>query len=156
MRHSIWRRRAVIKGRVAEMPIFQGKTRPRRPKCPDFRDVRDRNPPAPGCARRKASARREAAATTIRRDSVSGRGGTPHGRHNKIVYWTQQICSAHIMTSRELKRWLERQGATFEAGKGGHLKVFLNGRMSVLPMHGKGKELGTGLVNAIKRDLGLK
>ena len=29
-------------------------------------------------------------------------------------------------------------------------------RMSVLPMHGKQKELGTGLVNAIKKDLGLK
>lgn len=29
-------------------------------------------------------------------------------------------------------------------------------RMSVLPMHGKGKDLGTGLVRAIKRDLGLR
>jgi len=28
--------------------------------------------------------------------------------------------------------------------------------MSVLPMHGKHKELGTGLVNAIKKDLGLE
>jgi len=28
--------------------------------------------------------------------------------------------------------------------------------MSVLPMHGSGKELGTGLVNRIKKDLGLK
>jgi len=27
--------------------------------------------------------------------------------------------------------------------------------MSVLPMHGKGKELGTGLVQAIKKQLGL-
>ena len=29
-------------------------------------------------------------------------------------------------------------------------------RMAILPMHGKGKELGTGLVNAIKKQLGLK
>jgi len=28
--------------------------------------------------------------------------------------------------------------------------------MSVLPMHGKQKELGTGLVNSIKKNLGLK
>jgi len=28
--------------------------------------------------------------------------------------------------------------------------------MSVLPMHGKQKDLGTGLVNRIKKDLGLK
>jgi mRNA interferase HicA len=60
------------------------------------------------------------------------------------------------MTSAELKRWLERQGATFQSGRGGHLKVFLDGRQSVLPMHGKRKELGTGLVNSIKKDLGLK
>jgi mRNA interferase HicA len=60
------------------------------------------------------------------------------------------------MTSAELKRWLERQGATFEPGRGGHLIVRLGGRRSVLPMHGKGKELGAGLVNAIKKQLGLK
>jgi predicted RNA binding protein YcfA (HicA-like mRNA interferase family) len=28
--------------------------------------------------------------------------------------------------------------------------------MSVLPMHGKQKELGTGLVQKIKKDLGLR
>ncbi len=50
---------------------------------------------------------------------------------------------------------MEKQGATFEQGKGAHLKVFLNGRQSVLPMHGKA-ELGKGLVAAIKRQLGLK
>jgi mRNA interferase HicA len=27
-------------------------------------------------------------------------------------------------------------GATFQLGKGSHLKVFLNGRQSTLPMHG--------------------
>lgn len=60
------------------------------------------------------------------------------------------------MNSAEFKRWLEKQGATFEPGKGGHLKVFLDGRQSVLPMHGAGKELGTGLVSSIKKQLGLK
>jgi mRNA interferase HicA len=58
------------------------------------------------------------------------------------------------MKSTEFKRWLAEQGATFKAGKGSHLKVSLNGRNSVLPMHHK--ELGTGLVQAIKKQLGLK
>ena len=60
------------------------------------------------------------------------------------------------MTSAEFKRWLQKQGCTFEPGKGGHLIVRLGDKMSVLAMHGKQKELGTGLVNAIKKDLGLK
>ncbi len=38
--------------------------------------------------------------------------------------------------------------------KGSHLKLVLNGRHSVLPMHHK--ELGKGLVETIKRQLGLK
>ena len=60
------------------------------------------------------------------------------------------------MTSTEFKRWLAKQGCTFEPGKGGHLIVRRGERMSVLPMHGGGKDPGTGLVNAIKRQLGLK
>jgi len=53
------------------------------------------------------------------------------------------------------KRWLEQQGATFLPGKGSHLKVFLNGKQSTLPMHGTA-ELGKGLEAAIRRQLGLK
>lgn len=60
------------------------------------------------------------------------------------------------MTSAEFKRWLARQGCSFEPGKGSHLIVRLGGRRSVLPMHGKSKELKTGLVEGIKKDLGLK
>jgi len=60
------------------------------------------------------------------------------------------------VNSAEFKRWLERQGCSIEFGKGGYLKVMLNGRMTVLPMHGKGKEIGKGLEQRIKKDLGLK
>ena len=60
------------------------------------------------------------------------------------------------MTSNQFKRWLAAQGCTFESGKGGHLIVRLGDRKSVLPMHGSSKELGTALVNKIKKDLGLK
>jgi len=59
------------------------------------------------------------------------------------------------MDSKQFKKWLASQGATFQQGKGSHLKVFLDGKQSVLPMHGK-QELGKGLENAIKKQLGLK
>jgi len=54
----------------------------------------------------------------------------------------------------EFKRWLAKQGATFEPGKGSHLKVFLKGKQSILPMHSK--EIGKGLAEEIKKQLGLK
>jgi mRNA interferase HicA len=56
--------------------------------------------------------------------------------------------------SSEFKRWLTGLGATFKPGKGSHLRVTLSGRMSVLPMHAK--ELKTGTLEKIKKDLGLK
>jgi mRNA interferase HicA len=61
-----------------------------------------------------------------------------------------------FVTSNQLRRWLQRQGCTFESGRGSHVIVRRGDRMTVLPMHGSGKELGTGLVNKIKKDLNLK
>jgi mRNA interferase HicA len=60
------------------------------------------------------------------------------------------------MTSAEFKRWLTKQGCTFAPGKGGHLHVFFCERASVLPMHGNDKDLSKGLVEGIKKQLGLK
>jgi len=62
------------------------------------------------------------------------------------------------MNAQELKRWLAAQGCTFETKKGGcgHIIVRYKGRKTELPMHGSRKELGTGLVNAIKKQLGLR
>jgi mRNA interferase HicA len=62
------------------------------------------------------------------------------------------------MNAGELKRLLAKQGATFETHRGGsgHVTVRLGDRTSQLPMHGGRKELGTGLVNKIFKDLGLK
>jgi mRNA interferase HicA len=59
------------------------------------------------------------------------------------------------LTSAQPKRWLERQGCTFQKTKSGHLKVFFGNRQSVMPFHGK-KEMKTGTVEAIKKQLGLK
>jgi mRNA interferase HicA len=62
------------------------------------------------------------------------------------------------MNAKELKKWLAERGCTFETKRGGsgHLIVRRGDRKSELPMHGGGKELGTGLVNAIKKQLGLR
>jgi mRNA interferase HicA len=54
------------------------------------------------------------------------------------------------MNSNEFKKWLAKQGATFKTGKGSHLKVFLNGKQSILPMHTT--ELKTGTVQGIKKE----
>ena len=61
----------------------------------------------------------------------------------------------HQVTSAELKRWLQQQGATFEPAKGGHIWVMLHGRRTILPTHGSRKEMKTGTVAAIKKQLGL-
>jgi len=58
------------------------------------------------------------------------------------------------MNSDQFRRYLAKQGCTFEEGKR-HTIVRLNGRMSVLPRHGGSKQLGTGLMQSIKKDLGL-
>lgn len=62
------------------------------------------------------------------------------------------------MNSAELKKFLAKHGCTFENHKGGsgHLTVRRGNRTSQLPMHGRGKELGKGLVNKILKDLELK
>lgn len=58
------------------------------------------------------------------------------------------------MNSKELKRWLTQQGATFGPMKGSHLKVYLNGKQSIIPMHNT--DLKKGTVEGIKKQLGLK
>ncbi len=58
------------------------------------------------------------------------------------------------MSSKQFKKWLASQGATFEPGKGGHLKVTLNGKRSVLPM--SSGDLKKGTMEGIKKQLGLK
>ena len=66
--------------------------------------------------------------------------------------------TVHLVNASEFKRWLAKQGCTFETKKGGsgHIIVRRGERKSELPMHGGGKELGTGLINAIKKQLGLR
>ena len=58
------------------------------------------------------------------------------------------------MNSKEFKRWPAQQGATFGTQKGSHLKVYLNGKQSIIPM--QNTDLKTGTVAGIKKQLGLK
>ncbi|WP_083902551.1 type II toxin-antitoxin system HicA family toxin [Janthinobacterium sp. HH01] len=58
------------------------------------------------------------------------------------------------MKQSEFVRWLTQQGATFKDGTN-HLKVYLNGRCSHLPRH-PAKELKTGIVEGVKKQLNLK
>ncbi len=62
------------------------------------------------------------------------------------------------MNAAEFRRYLARQGCTFETHKGGsgHVTARLGARTSQIPMHGSRKELGTGLVNKVLKDLRLK
>ena len=62
------------------------------------------------------------------------------------------------MNAGELRRWLRKQGCTFETHKGGsgHITVRCGNRTSQLPMHGGRKELGRGLVAKIKKGPGVE
>ncbi|SPB18723.1 putative mRNA interferase HicA [Caballeronia novacaledonica] len=55
----------------------------------------------------------------------------------------------------EFRKWLRDQGVEIKAGKGSHFRLTLNGKISIFPDHGS-KEIGTGLMAQIKKQLGLK
>lgn len=78
--------------------------------------------------------------------------------HNIFVAIADDNSYVSLMNAGELKRLLAKQGCIFESHKGGsgHLTVVYGERKSQLPMHGGKRELGTGLVNKIKKDLGLE
>jgi mRNA interferase HicA len=58
------------------------------------------------------------------------------------------------MTASELRRWLKARGCSFEDGKK-HTKILLGSRVTFMPRH-PNKELKTGTVQVILKDLGLE
>jgi mRNA interferase HicA len=66
----------------------------------------------------------------------------------------ERRCKGSPVKQSEFVRWLARQGAIFKDGTR-HIKVYLNGRQSHLPRH-PSAELKTGLVEGVKKQLGLK
>ncbi len=71
----------------------------------------------------------------------------------KNAYY-DEVHGEGVMKQSEFRRWLAAQGATFKDGAR-HLKVFLNGKQTVLPRH-PNHEIGEGLRLAILKQLGLK
>jgi len=59
------------------------------------------------------------------------------------------------MKSSEFLRWLKEKGCAFKPGKGSHVKAYLNGKQSVVPVH-KGKDIKAGTRRAILKQLGLE
>ena len=60
------------------------------------------------------------------------------------------------MKYSQFKKWLKDQGVEFTTQKrGSHRIIRLGNKTSVFPDHGS-KEIGSGLVRKIKKDLGLK
>jgi mRNA interferase HicA len=57
------------------------------------------------------------------------------------------------VTVSEFRRWFKQQGCTFSRGKK-HDLVHFHGKSTTIPRH-PSQELGTGIVNAIKAQLGL-
>lgn len=57
------------------------------------------------------------------------------------------------MKQKEFLRWLKEQGVETKNGKK-HLKLYYDGKISHLPRH-PAEELPTGLVEAVKKQLGL-
>lgn len=59
------------------------------------------------------------------------------------------------VNSSQFRRYLAKQGCTFEEGTR-HTIVRRDDKIAALPRHGGAKQLGTGLMNSIKKDLGLR
>ena len=59
------------------------------------------------------------------------------------------------MNSGQFRRYLAKQGCTFEEGAR-HTLVRRGDKVAALPRHGGSKQLGTGLMKAIKRDLDIE
>jgi mRNA interferase HicA len=84
-------------------------------------------------------------------------GGRERWRHPLGTHSIDNISKnaySRDVKSSEFKRWLADQGATFTPAKGSHFHVYLNGKQSIIPMHQK--DIPTGTVEAIKKQLGLK
>ena len=58
------------------------------------------------------------------------------------------------MKASELRRWLKKQGCTF-VEESRHTRIILGKKISRMPRH-PAKELKTGTLDAILKDLGLR
>jgi len=77
---------------------------------------------------------------------------------NIIVAYATRALYSIFMNTKELMRLLKKAGVSFDPsrGKGGHIFAALGDKTTVIPQHGSNKELGTGLVRKILKDLGIE
>lgn len=73
-----------------------------------------------------------------------------------MLQYNSSVVRCPSVNGDQARRYLAKQGCTFERGKGGHLIVRRGERTSVLPQHGGRKQLGKGLWRKILKDLGLR
>jgi mRNA interferase HicA len=59
-----------------------------------------------------------------------------------------------MVTASELRRWLKKQGCTF-VEESRHTRIILGSKISRMPRH-PAKEIKTGTLRSILKDLGLK
>ncbi len=68
------------------------------------------------------------------------------------------VLSSHklrcCMKQSEFLRWLIGQGVETKQGAN-HIKLYFNGKQSVMPRHPSKEQIPTGTQHAIKRQLGL-
>jgi mRNA interferase HicA len=83
--------------------------------------------------------------------------GPPSHLHHTSVDFNIYVEWSILMKASELKKLLAAKGCRFETHRGGsgHLTVIRGDGKTQFPVHSQ-KELGTGLVNKILKDLGLK
>lgn len=60
------------------------------------------------------------------------------------------------MNSDQFRRYLAKQGCTFEPARGSHLTARRGDKSASVPQHGGAKQLGKGLMRKIKRQLGIE
>lgn len=66
----------------------------------------------------------------------------------------------HVLAvnSDQFLRFLVRQGCTVDrrSGKGGHVEVRRGDRVAFVPSHGGSRQLGSGLMRAVGKQLGIE
>jgi mRNA interferase HicA len=74
-----------------------------------------------------------------------------------VVLWFIETQTGRAMKYSEFRRWLKRQGVELTPHRSGssHYRATLGDKTTIFPDHGS-KEIGKGLVETIKKELGLK
>lgn len=76
------------------------------------------------------------------------------GINNNVYTYHKLNKQGEAVKQSEFRRWLADRGAEFKNGKG-HLKIYLNGKQTVMPRH-PSHEISEPLRKSILKQLGIK